>query len=296
MPRKLYKKCPICRSRKIALYKKQIWDDSRRAIYKCQSCQIYFLNPAMTDEEIVELYNNYIKYSQERERADWVSSKFKSQQGEEARRRFRLLKKYFKGSDTLCDLGASFGQFLELGRPFIHKVIAVEPMPAATKVLNQKKILNFKWLHEVDETIKFDVLSMFHLIEHLNDPITYLNDIKTHLQKGARIFVETPSLDDALLGLYKNKSFMDFYFRKEHCFYYTEATLNALFKKAGFKNIDNIRLQRYGIANHLTWAVYNHSGSNDVFEKLFCNMDKQYRDMLIKNKMNDTILSVYKYE
>ena len=46
----------------------------------------------------------------------------------------------------------------------------------------------------------------FHVIEHLPNPKVTLRKLQGLLAEGGKIYIETPNADDALIGLYKNKS------------------------------------------------------------------------------------------
>jgi len=50
---------------------------------------------------------------------------------------------------------------------------------------------------EIEE--KFDVITLFHVLEHFDDPRAVLKQLKSMLAKGGIIVIEVPNADDALL-------------------------------------------------------------------------------------------------
>jgi hypothetical protein len=79
-----------------------------------------------------------------------------------------------------------------------------------------------------------------------------------------------------------------------HCFYYKEKTLTNVFLKAGFKLVKTKYLQRYNFANHLTWLLDGRAGGNPVYEKMFKAIFKKYTDLLVKEKITDTLVCIFK--
>ena len=51
---------------------------------------------------------------------------------------------------------------------------------------------------------------MFHVIEHLKDPVNLLKKASHFLKDDSKIFLEIPNADDVLLSLYKSKDFSKF--------------------------------------------------------------------------------------
>jgi len=103
--------------------------------------------------------------------------------------------------------------------------------------------------------MKFDIITLFHVIEHLPRPKVLLAKLKNLLTKNGKIIIETPNSDDALISLYKNKSFMDSTFWSCHLFLFNQKTLEETAKQSGLQLDSITQIQRYPLANHLHWLA-----------------------------------------
>ena len=77
---------------------------------------------------------------------------------------------------------------------------------------------------------KCDVITLFHVLEHLHDPRETLVSLKSHLQPQEKILIEVPNTDESLLKLYKNKGFVEFYWSC-HLYVFTVKTLEKAPKR-----------------------------------------------------------------
>ena len=131
---------------------------------------------------------------------------------------------------------------------------------------------------------------MFHVLEHIKDPIECLKELATHLNKNGKIIIEIPNASDALLKLYNCKSFADFTYWSCHLFLYNNKTITDIVKKSGLKIKKRRNIQRYGLANHLHWILKNKPGGHKVWAKYnFRPINKFYAFILSILSLTDTI-------
>lgn len=140
---------------------------------------------------------------------------------------------------------------------------------------------------------KFDVITMFHVLEHLKNPIEILQSLATLLDENGRIVIEVPNADDALLSLYKNTAFADFTYWMCHLYLYNNTTLRTLIEKAGMKLEFMQQVQRYPLSNHLMWLSCGKPGGHQKWAALSdCELDKNYGAKLSQLGIADTIVAI----
>jgi predicted SAM-dependent methyltransferase len=117
----------------------------------------------------------------------------------------------------------------------------------------KQRVRATKNLHDLDihlteienadfEENSFDVITLWHVIEHVKNPLEVLKKVYSLSKPGAVVFVATPSLDKhvsrIIYRLKSNKPY-PFYSPKgeQHLFHFTEYTLERIIKKAGFNII-----------------------------------------------------------
>ena len=137
---------------------------------------------------------------------------------------------------------------------------------------------------------KADIVTMFHVLEHLKDPIESLKEIKKYLNPNGKIIIEVPNSNDALLKLYRSKSFANFVFWSCHLFVYNPKNLKQIVQKSGLK-VKKIRyIQRYSLMNHMYWLLKHKAGGHKIWAKYDCKLfNTAYSFFLKLTKTTDTI-------
>lgn len=113
-----------------------------------------------------------------------------------------------------------------------------------------------------------DVVTLFHVLEHLPDPVGVLQQVRGLLKPGGRLVVEVPHARDALITLYDCEAFKRFTFWSEHLVLHTAASLGAVLAAAGFQAGPVQRVQRYSLANHQYWLRHGKPGGHAQWPEL----------------------------
>ncbi len=156
----------------------------------------------------------------------------------------------------LLEIGCSTGHFLHEVRNRVREAVGVELNPEHAAYGRELG------LRIVDEPIEvadipqeyFDVIFMFQVFEHIEEPLAFLDHCRSLLKPNGTLYMEVPNLDDALLTIYSVPDFRDFYFRIPHIYYYTAGTLPKMLSKAGFTGSTSYA-QEYTLFNHLHWLL-----------------------------------------
>jgi SAM-dependent methyltransferase len=77
---------------------------------------------------------------------------------------------------------------------------------------------------------KYDAIILFDVIEHIDDPVSFMSSALYHLKPGGHVFINVP----ALQSLYSK-----FDVAVGHCRRYNKATLEAELAKAGIRKVDD---------------------------------------------------------
>jgi len=158
----------------------------------------------------------------------------------EARRRncldrMRIIKKWIN-LDNLCDIGCGEGSFIkELKKGGYKNVIGIDPSLEAIKfALGSGEEV---FLGNLDEALslikdkKIEVITMFHVIEHLENPLESVEKIRKVLPDRGCLIIETPDFQSFSLLV---SNFKYSLINPEHLFYFNEFNLKKLLQKAGF--------------------------------------------------------------
>ncbi len=108
----------------------------------------------------------------------------------------------------------------------------------------------------------YDLITAFHVVEHLIDPRATLKELAARLKDGGRLVIEVPSSEDALLTLYENDAFQRFTYWSQHLYLLNAKTLSQLATQAGLRVVSIKQFQRYPLSNHLHWLSRNRPGGH----------------------------------
>jgi len=153
---------------------------------------------------------------------------------------------------TVLDFGCGAGGFAAKARAIAAEIVGVEPERRVHEYWGDRLTL-YGGLDEFDG--EFDVITAFHVIEHLPDPRQTLRELALRLRDKGRLIAEVPSSEDALLTLYDNDAFQHFTYWSQHLFLFNAETLRRVTAQAGLRAVSILQFQRYPLSNHLYWLT-----------------------------------------
>lgn len=206
----------------------------------------------------------------------------------DSQRRWDNFKQFAIGK-SIIDFGCGNGSFLMLSKQFTRSSIGVEMQDDYREILNHVNIKCYSDLSLVHRTV--ETVFLFHVLEHLPDPINTLKQIHSKLSDGGKIIIEVPHAKDYLMD---NEKFLNFTLWSQHLILHTRESLEVFLKSAGFKNIIIKGVQRYGLSNHLQWLKYGISGGHvanlSIFESK--ELKDSYTKALESIDATDTLIVV----
>jgi 2-polyprenyl-3-methyl-5-hydroxy-6-metoxy-1,4-benzoquinol methylase len=160
------------------------------------------------------------------------------------------LVKSFKSIGKLLDVGCGVGIFLSMAKEKGWEVFGVDVSDYATNFAMEKFGLNCFTGKLKDANFPdkyFDVITLWDAVEHFENPLEELGEIKRILTDDGIILFDTPNVESlmrliahwtywATAGLFKypvRKLYHQF-----HLYYFSPKTLRMLLEKAGFEVIE----------------------------------------------------------
>jgi SAM-dependent methyltransferase len=262
--------CYLCESDLYETIHKGTRDNPNVDVVKCGECGlVYLLDPPATDYASGEMYEDRMP----------TSERWKATSDDDDRRLGYLSAVEQKAK--ILDYGCGAGGLLSKAKRDGKDITGLEVNFECADFLKADGHTVYSSLIEV-ETRSLDVVTMFHVLEHLPDPIGTLEEIASKIVAGGSILIEVPSSDDRLLQ--DCPKFADFSYWSKHLYLFNKETLSLLLIEAGFDRYDIYHVQRYGLANHL--RRFGNEGAEVPREQ-----DANYRAALVKAGRSDTILA-----
>ena len=276
--------CYLCGCKEFEIVQKGVRDNTKINVIKCCKCGLTTLDNfnQITDKFYEEsgMHQEKIKID------DWIKLTSKDDH-----RRVDTLNKYITNK-TVLDFGAGNCGFISLAKPYTNKIAGIELENQFKQYFKKKKIEIFNSIDDLKNKTdqKFDLITSFHVFEHLKDPIYILQKLTEVLEIDGQIIIEVPNSDDALLSLYKSEKFAKFTYWSQHLFLFNEATAKKLVQKSGLKLNWINQVQRYPIANHLHWLSMYDPGGHEKWNYFSEKTTESYALDLAKLKKCDTII------
>lgn len=195
----------------------------------CTGCRLVFLRPRQSAAEAEKFYGSS-EYRTLYDGAATAGERKVAKDLEFANRRTQLLGEIWpEGRGSVLEIGSGTGEFLRLLTRRGWNATGIEPSPELrTRSLQLGLEVEGGFFSAAALRGRtFDLTCLFHVLEHVHDPLSFLKDVRASLKPGGRLFIEVPDL------LRPYGSYDDF-FQNAHLYYFSPATLTAFLQKTGF--------------------------------------------------------------
>lgn len=244
--------CPVCE----CTQHKHLYTIDQGKLITCQNCQLVFYVPRPTHAELADFYNQQ-SYRQDYAQGVMSSQDFVTNRYQELK---KIVSKYQpnlfdKPSKTFLDVGCGLGDLLQMAIADQWQVNGTEISPKAAlqaKANIRDQILVGDILSLNLPEYYFDLITIYHVIEHLIDPIPILKKLKRLLKPEGILFIETPNLD-SLGAKIRGKNWSNI-MPPEHINYYSSQSLANSLTIAGFDQFKVFTNSPYKIQAVSTWS------------------------------------------
>lgn len=232
------------------------------SIIECTSCGFKHVNPIPSEEELVKFYKkefyskgkpNYFKET--KEDFSWWMATYNNY--------YALLETYTKGR-TILDVGSGPGHFLACGKKRGWNVLGIEPSVVAWEYSKRRKlsVVNDFFSYESAKPYgPFDVIHASMVLEHVPNPIAFIEDMKKLLKPNGIIAIFCPNDYNPLQGILQKKlKFKPWWVVPTHHLNYFDApSMQKILSKTGFEVVKSL--------GTFPMELFPLSGSNYVGDK-----------------------------
>ncbi|MGE7110294.1 class I SAM-dependent methyltransferase [Lysinibacillus sp. NPDC047702] len=249
--------CPLCKStKKTFQFTKYDFE-----LNQCNDCEIAFFNKIPVNTNDLYSAPHAIEYAQEAylSNVDYRKVRF-------AEERVKMIEENLGKNISnlnILDVGCGTGWFLEVAKEHGANCSGLELGEELARFTSERIGIpvwncDLKNLN-VDE--KYDVITMFDLIEHVEDPLDLVKVAKGLLKEEGIILIFTPQFDSVAIQTMKDKS--NLVMPAEHLSYFNEKSVEVL---AELSDMDLNYFETKGIDLGDLKAFYEYSNQPNLAE------------------------------
>ena len=227
------KDCPVCNASETRLFlecKDYTVSKETFKIVQCESCGFKFTNPRPEESRLGEYYKSDEYISHSNTNKGFINSAYQNVRKYTLLKKLQIISKFYK-TGNLLDIGCGTGEFLKTFKDAKWNTLGIEPSDFARKMAVENYGLDVREEAAIKELSvgSFDVITMWHVLEHVPHLNERIEDLKRLLKPGGMIVVAVPncsSLDAKIYGAYWAA-----YDVPRHLYHFTPKEIDALCRK-----------------------------------------------------------------
>jgi SAM-dependent methyltransferase len=198
----------------------------------CRQCGLVWSNPRPGEEAVRRYYSS--EYRLDYKGRATPSLRHIARSGRGALNRYRTLAPYLKRGDRILDAGAGGGEVVYVLRALGYDASGLEPDEQYARHARESLGLPVATGFVQDATFaadSFDVVTMYHALEHVEDPAAILSRLRRWMVDRGVLLIEVPNVEARCIAPAHRFHFAHFY-------NFNRDALEGLGRKAGFEPVE----------------------------------------------------------
>jgi SAM-dependent methyltransferase len=221
--------CNVCGSTDVeAIRSKDRHGQPLRSVI-CRRCGLVWTDPRLTPDEVRDFYTR--QYRLEYKGAYEPRPRHRYRNARTARTRLERLAGVVRPGACVLDVGAGSGEVVYLLRAMGCDASGVEPNEAYARYASETLGLPVTCGFYQDARVEpgsLDAVTMFHTVEHLENPVEVMAKAAEWLKPGGALVVEVPNVEAVCQQPHQQ-------FHRGHLYHFNIPTLGAVFRRTGFE-------------------------------------------------------------
>lgn len=210
------------------------------SIWQCNNCSLRFTQDVPDIDTIGEYYKseNYISHTNTSK--GLINRLYQIIRKKTLKQKRKLVCKIAgRKQGEILDVGSGVGAFVNEMKQNGWQAMGLEPDADARKIA--KEIFNCE-LRNTDEFFHlpenfFDIITLWHVLEHIHDLKNFLNQLKKILKPSGQIIIAVPNYTSLDASVYKE--YWAGYDVPRHLYHFSPLAMEFLIKKTGMEIMDH---------------------------------------------------------
>lgn len=238
------KTCPWCGSEKAKLHlklKDEFLTKETFKIYECEQCGLLYTLPRPEKDKIGAYYKSEDYYSHQENKKGLIPKIYEAVKSVNLKAKYKMATEGLNTGSVL-DIGCGVGDFLHTMEQKGWSTTGIEPSEDA-KAIAQKRmksnILAPEQIEKLDDE-SFNLITMWHVLEHVDDLKTEINHLHRILKKGGKLVLALPNYQSFDAQHYKE--FWAAYDVPRHLNHFSQKSISNIFSHSGLNLIKTEKL------------------------------------------------------
>lgn len=242
-------KCPWCESDKAQInlwLRDEFLTKEDFHICECLNCGLLYTMPRPNSDKIGSYYKSEDYYSHQENKKGFIPKVYEAVKKTNLNYKSNLALGELQPG-CLLDIGCGVGDFLHTAEKLGWNCTGVEPSEEAKSIAKQRTMANILESSELErlQDESFDVITMWHVLEHVDDLKWEMKQLQRLIKPNGRIVIAVPNYKSYDGQYYKE--LWAAYDVPRHLNHFNKTTIAKIFNSAGF---DLVRTDK------LKWDAY----------------------------------------
>ena len=199
-------------------------------LYRDESLDLLITYPQPKEEELGKYYESDDYISHTDGKRSMFEKAYHFVKGIALKNKLQLINDLQKEKGKLLDIGAGTGEFLMVAKENGWQTTGIEPSDKARNIALKKGVFLADSLADLEDH-SFDVISMWHVLEHVPNLENQIKELKRLLKPTGTILIAVPNFNSYDAKYYKE--FWAAYDVPRHLWHFSKAAIKGLFAKEG---------------------------------------------------------------
>jgi len=234
-------------------------------------------SPRPNDEDLGKYYEseNYISHADSKK--SFIDKIYQSVRNITIKQKIKLINTFDQTDRSILDIGVGTGDFLNACENKNWQVIGVEPNGKARTLAKSKLKETTSKIYESVEELEFetfDVITMWHVLEHVPNLTDYISTLKKLLKTNGTLVIAVPNFKsyDAL----HYKEYWAAFDVPRHLWHFSQTAIQKLFQPEGMQIVKMIPMKFDAYYVSLLSEKYLYRKSN-IFKAFFIGLRSNFK-------------------
>jgi 2-polyprenyl-3-methyl-5-hydroxy-6-metoxy-1,4-benzoquinol methylase len=182
--------------------------------------------------------------------------------------KLKLINSFQSSDKKLLDIGSGTGDFLNVCKEDNWNVFGVEPNLQAREISKKKNVQVVESLNQLEEN-NFDVITLWHVLEHVENLLEYIAILKQKLKPNGTLIIAVPNYNSFDANYYKE--YWAAFDVPRHLWHFSQKSISKLFSKVSMRVEKTIPMKFDSFYVSLLSEKYK-SGKNNFLKAFYVGL------------------------